>query len=368
MKLRGFATLTILFSVLAGCLSIPGQTSGDSSAVLSTLKPALESIQGETILAHIKLLGSDDYEGRGQGTRGETVTVDYRVNQFKRAGLMPGNPDGTFVQKVPLVGFQTVPQIEISAGGQTQSIKFLDDFVHDLPALSPSASVKNAGVVFAGYGIEAVEYSWDDYKGVDVRNKLVIVLSGEPSQPDTKDPNKFDPTFFKGDTRTYHSTREAKYDLAAKKGAAGILIVSDPEKAKTYSIFQTFSKMEGFGLKLKGQNNALVISGLITIGAARRLFSLAWQDIDKLQASASQRNSKAIELNAKATISVKSKIRNVVSQNVVARVEGSDPKLQNEFVIYSAHWDHLGKDPNLKGDQIYNGALDNAAGTGQFWT
>lgn len=355
-----------MVAILAGVLPVTGQESDDRARILNTLGPALKSVTANDILQHIRVLASDKFEGRNVGTIGETLTVNYLVDRFKRAGLKPGNPDGTFVQNVPLVGYQTVPKIKISAGGRNTELRFFDDFVHDFPALMPMASARNAGVVFAGFGIVAPDYAWDDYKGVDVRDKLVIVLSGEPSRPHESDPDKLDPSFFKGDTRTYYSTRESKFDIAARRGAAGILVVYDPETARTYSLFQTFAKMEGFGLKPSNPHSGPLVNGLMTIGAARRIFSLAGQDFDKLQTEASQPDRKAILINAKANISVKSKIRNVVSRNVVARVEGSDPKLKNEYLIYSAHWDHLGKDTNLKGDQIYNGALDNAAGTAQL--
>ncbi len=366
MKLRQFQTLILIAGILTTAIGADAQEKSAGKTRLKLLQPALDAIQADTLLGHIKKLASDEFEGREPGTPGEKLTVDYLVDQFRRSGAKPGNPDGTFVQTVPLVGFQTIPAIEIEAGGRTLPIKFLDDFVHDIPALRTKASVKNAGVVFAGHGIVAPEYGWDDFKGVNVRNKLVIVLRSEPSRPDRKDPKKLDPTFFKGDTRTYHSTREAKFDLAKIKGAAGVLVVSDPEKAKTYSLFQTFAKMEGFGLKPKDPDSIPLVSGLISVDAARRIFSLAGHDFDKLQAAASQSARKTVEIEAKANISVKSQIRNVVSQNVIARVDGSDPKLKNEYVIYSAHWDHLGKDTNLQGDQIYNGAQDNAVGTAQL--
>lgn len=366
MIIHRLKTLAIIAGVFAALIPVDGQQVSSDGDKLRSLRPTLDGIQAESILRHVKRLASDEFEGRCPGTRGETLTVNYLVDQFKRSGLKPGNPDGTYVQNVPLVGYQTIPRIEITASVQKGELKFLDDFVHDFPALSSTASVKNAGIVFAGYGIVAPEFGWDDYKGVNVRNKLVIVLGGEPSRPDRADPTKLDPSFFKGDIRTYYSTRESKFDLAAKKGAAGILVVYDPEKANTYSLFRTFAKMEGFALKPANPHTATVISGLMTNGSASRLFSLAGLDFEKLQASASGPNRKTIEIAVKANISVKSRIRSVVSRNVVALIEGSDPKLKHEYVIYSAHWDHLGKDKNLAGDQIYNGAIDNAIGTAQL--
>ena len=338
-------------------LAMTGLVIGQQGTPLTpALAIALDGIRAERLMAHVTTLASDAFEGRGPGTRGETRTVDYLVEQFKLAGLQPGNPDGTYLQHVPLVGYISVPAIQIEAGGLNTSLTFLDDFVHDYPALRPLASAAHAGIVFAGYGIVASEYGWNDYEGVDVKNKLVIVLSGEPSGPGA---------FFKGDTRTYYSTRDFKFDLAAKKGAAGILVVTDPDTANTYSLFQTFARMEGLGLA-SARDSATVISGLMTIGAARRVASLGGRDFDQLAAAAGQAHASAVVLNATASISVTSTIRNVVSSNVVARVEGSDTGLKDEYVVYSAHWDHLGRDPALAGDQIYNGALDNAVGTAQL--
>jgi Zn-dependent M28 family amino/carboxypeptidase len=336
---------------------------GQGAPLTPALVVALDGIRAERLMAHLTTLASDAFEGRGPGTRGETRTVDYLVEQFRLAGLQPGNPDGTYVQRVPLVGYTSVPEIQIEAAGVRTSLTFLDDFVHDYPALRSSVSATRAGIVFAGYGIVAPEYGWDDYEAVDVRHKLVIVLSGEPSRPSTTDAPAA--AFFRGDARTYYSTRDFKFDLAAKKGAAGILVVYDPETAKTYSLFQTFAKMEGFGLASRPAR-ATVLSGLMTIGAARRVAALAGRDFDRLAAGAQQPGAHAVVLNATANIAVKSTIRQSVSSNVVARVEGSDPLLKDEYVVYSAHWDHLGTDPTLAGDRIYNGAIDNAAGTAQL--
>lgn len=333
---------------------------------MTTLKPALESIGADAMLRHIKKLASDEFEGRGPGTRGEILTVEYLSNEFKRAGLSPGNPDGTFFQKVPMVGYLTTPKIDLSTGEKAIRLDFLDDFVHDFPALKPSVSVKNCEVVFAGYGIVAPEYGWDDYKDADVRNKLVIVLGGEPSAPSLADPKKLDPSVFKGETRTYYSTRDFKFDLAARKGVAGILVITDPEKSITYALFRGFATLEGMALRPSERESAPVISGLITLDAARRIFGASGNDFDKIEMSAARKDFALVGTNATANLTVSSTLRNVTSRNVVARIEGSDPHLRSEYVIYSAHWDHLGIDRNLKGDQIYNGAIDDAIGTAQL--
>jgi hypothetical protein len=307
---------------------------GAAEPLSADLAAGLATIQSPDIAAHIERLAADEFEGRGPGTRGEALTIQYLEQQFRRFGLPPGNPDGTYFQAVPLVGYRAVPRIRIESRGKVLDLRFPEDFVHDVPALRSSASVKNAGVVFAGHGITAPEYGWDDYKGLDVRGKLVILKSGEPEDP-----------VFKGEMRTYFSTRDFKFELAAAKGAAGVLIITDPEKSKTFSVFQTFARMEGAAIpNRRGQNEPLV-QGFITAQAAQRVREL---------------------VDARAEISVKSQLRKYVSRNVVARIEGSDPALKDEYLVYSAHWDHLGKDTTLTGDQIYNGAIDDAAGTAQM--
>jgi len=340
-KLRGLLALSLSLGVW------PASPAAD---------PTSEFIQAHHIADHINRLASDEFEGRAPGTRGETLTINYLAAQFKSFGLAPGNPDGTYFQKVPMVGYLSRPRIEVEAGGHKSELQFLEDFVHDAVALRRSASVKGAGIVFAGYGIVAPEYSWDDYQGIDVRNRLVIVLSGEPTA---------DPALFNGARRTYHSTREAKFELAAARGAAGILVVTDPAKSGAFSIFKTFAEMEGCSID-SNESGRTLITGLITVDAARRLIQQAGADFDRLEAEAARPNARAVQLNARADIAIRSRIRRFDSHNVVARIEGSDPRLRDETVVYSAHWDHLGRNPNLQGDQIYNGAIDDAAGTAQM--
>ncbi|MEO7673449.1 MAG: M28 family peptidase [Pyrinomonadaceae bacterium] len=366
MKLRRITTLVILFSVLVINLTAAGQKSESNFDVPTGLKSALESIESENLLAHAKTLASDEFEGRAPGTRGEQQTIQYLANHFRVAGLRPGNPDGSFFQAVPMVGYKTIPQIALTIDRKAAQFKFLEDFIHDLPRLQKNVKVKVSDVIFAGYGIVAPQYGWDDYKDADVQNKLVLVLSGEPSRPDATDTKKLDATFFRGDTRTYYSTREAKYAQAAKRGAAGILVITDPEKALTFSIFKTFAQMEGMALKTSAASYWPAIAGLVTKKAVDRFVALAGINASELEKSAQNKDFKVISLKAKGAISITSKIRHFTSKNVVAKVEGSDPRLKNEYVIYSAHWDHLGKDTSLVGDQIYNGANDNAAGTAQL--
>lgn len=331
------------------------QRPADDADIIKTLSPALDSIKGERILHHVKVLSSDKFEGRNPGTIGESVTVKYLIEQFRRAGLKPGNPDGTFVQNVPMVGFLSEPQVEIKVGSASIFLDFSNDFVHDIPRPQQIVKAKDSNIVFAGYGIVAPQYGWDDYKGVDVRNKTVIVLSGEPVLPAA--------AMFKGNLRTYYSTREFKYQIAKSKGAAAILVVTDPTKQQTFSLYQTLAKIEGATLRLRSVGQELALTGLLTINAVRRVFSAAGANFDDQQEAAQSRDFTPFSLGVAADIKIASKIRNFNSKNVIARIEGADPKLKNEYIVYSAHWDHLGKDTRLKGDQIYNGAFDNASGT-----
>ena len=364
---RPSKSVAILILVVAGVLPATSQKYGDRNNVLNELSPAIGSIQVDDILQNVKLLASDKFEGRNVGTAGETLTVNFLVEQFKRAGLKPGNPDGTYVQKVPLTGFRTKPEIEFTVNDAKLPFRFPDDFIHEFPRLQPNVTVKDAGVVFAGYGIVAPQYDWDDYKGVDVRNKLVVLLGGEPSRSDQNDPSKQDPMFFKGDLRTFFSTMEFKKELALKKGAAAVLFITDPEKSPNYSIFKTFALLEGFALRPRGlKDDSLALTGLVTISAARRLLTAAGQKLEILYESAQLKDFRPVLILAKARISASSKLRNIDSHNVLARIDGSDPRLKNEYVIYTAHWDHLGRDKDLIGDQIYNGAIDNAIGTAQL--
>lgn len=356
----------IVCALWLGALSVHGQHRIALSTTPAGLVPALETIRGDEILRHIKALASDEFEGRAPGTQGEDLTVNYIARKFKDAGIRPGGPGGSFLQKVPLTGYRTTASIEVKTDRAIVPLKFYDDFVHDVPRLTPQVYASFSGVVFAGYGITAPQFGWDDYKNVDVRNKLVIVLGGEPSRTDKTDQKSSDTTFFKGKLRTYYSTRDFKFQLAQKRGAAGILVISNPKTSRTFSLFQTFARMEGMALKQKSAATSPAIAGLITQQAAERLFTAAGSSLSDATQSAEGKKFRAVTLKLSGRINVKSELRNVVSRNVVATIEGSDPVLKRESIVYSAHWDHLGRDPNLTGDQIYNGANDNAAGTAQL--
>ncbi len=329
------------------------------------LKPALDAIRGDSVLQHIKILASDAFEGRAPGTAGEAKTVAYLTDQFKALGLKPGNPDGTFVQEVPLVGF-TAKDVKgsFSVGGKTMDLKFTDDWVAVSRRQAQKVEVENSDVVFVGYGIVAPEYGWDDYKGVDVRGKTVVMLINDPPVPDPADPSKLDPNVFKGKAMTYYGRWTYKYEIATEKGAAAAVIVHETTPAGyPYAVVQGWAH-ENFDIATPGQKiDRVAVEGWLALDTARNFLKAAGQDFDSLKKAAAAKDFRPVALNAKANFAVTNSLREVKSQNVIAKLEGSDPKLKNEFIVYTAHWDHLGKDETLKGDQIFNGAADNGSGT-----
>ncbi len=331
------------------------------------LKTALESIKGEEILKHIKALASDDFEGRGPGTPGEEKTVAYLTDQFRKIGLTPGNPDGTFVQPVPLVGFQA-KQVNGSfeSAGKSVALSFPKDFVAVSRRMAQEIKVENSEVVFVGYGVVAPEYGWDDYKGLDVRGKTLIMLVNDPAVPDPKDPSKLDPAFFKGRAMTYYGRWTYKYEIASEKGATAAILVHETGPAGyPFEVVQGSWSRENFDIAQPQSGripNRVAIEGWISTDKAKELFRASGRDFEAQKKAAIHRDFRPEALNCRAQFTVLNSLREVQSRNVIGKLEGSDPALKNEVVIYTAHWDHLGRDPALKGDQIYNGAADNASG------
>jgi Zn-dependent M28 family amino/carboxypeptidase len=329
-------------------------------------KPAdapLPKIDGQVILERIKVLSSDEFEGRGPGTKGEELTVKYLEDEFQKLGLKPGNSDGTYVQTVPLVGItatNTEP-LTITGKAQARGFRWGDDVVAWTKHVAPTAAIKNSDLVFAGYGVEAPEYNWDDFKDVDVKGKTIIVLVNDPQVADSNDPSRLDPKVFNGNAMTYYGRWTYKFEQGARKGAAGILIVHEEGPAGyPFSVVQGNLK-EKFDLVTPDKNMGRAsIEGWVTLDTAKRILQMAGQDFDALKKQSLSRNFKPVPLGLKATLAVRNTMRTVQSRNVVAKVEGSEKP--DEYVVYTSHWDHLGVGAPVKGDKIYNGALDNASG------
>ena len=328
------------------------------------LQPALEAITPDGLLAHIKVLASDEFEGRAPGSKGEELSVKYISDQFKKIGLKPGNPDGTYTQEVPLAGIKSEPRMSFIVGDKTMDLKYPDDFVASSARLRPEIKIDKSNLVFVGYGVVAPEYGWDDYKDVDVKGKTLLMLIGDPPIPDPKDPSKLDDKMFKGKAMTYYGRWTYKYEIAAKRGAAAAVIIHETEPAAyPWQVVRSSWSKENFELDNPNKNmDAVSARSWITLDVAKKLFADSGQDFDALKKSAITGNFRPVVLNAKANIDIKQQVRSFKSHNVIGKLEGSDPKLSGEYVIYTAHWDHLGRHPELRGDQIFNGAIDNASG------
>ena len=327
---------------------------------------ALKSISGDRMLADIRALSSDEFEGRGPGSKGEELTIQYLQEQFRSAGLEPGNPDGSYLQNVRLVGITADPQMKLSVTGHGRSLapKFQNDFVAWTKRMVDTSAV-DADMIFAGYGVQAPEFQWDDFRGVDVRGKVLVVLINDPPVPDPQNPSQLDPKTFGGKAMTYYGRWTYKFEKAAELGAAGCLIVHQTDQAGyPWEVVRNSWSAEQFDLESPDKNmNRLALEGWISHETAEKLFRMAGLDLGKLSAAAATRDFQPVPLGLRAKIVIRNRLRTIDSHNVIARLTGSDPKLINSYVIYTAHWDHFGVGPEVNGDRIYHGAVDNASGT-----
>jgi Zn-dependent M28 family amino/carboxypeptidase len=318
---------------------------------------ALETINPEHIRWHVRFLAHDLLEGRGTGQRGGDLAAEYIATQFAEYGLKPAGDHGTYMQKVPLVGITTLPDTSFSLvpkGGEPMNLRPLDEYVAYDQTQQPQSDV-NADIVFVGYGIEAPEYNWDDYKGTDVRGKVLLMLVNEPPSND--------PKFFKGKALTYYGRWTYKYEEAARKGAVGVLLVHQTEMASyPWEVVRNSNSGEKASLKVEGP--ALKVASWIQYEVAAKLASESHLNLTKMMQEAQSRDFHPVNLGAQLRAHMVSKIRNFESNNVVAILPGSDRKLAEEAVMYTAHYDHFGIRPDLPGDNIFNGAQDNATGCG----
>jgi Zn-dependent M28 family amino/carboxypeptidase len=348
------------------CLGVFTAVGSLAAADLPPLPPkaASDAINAADLLKHIKVLASDEFEGRAPGSKGEDLTVKYISEQFKALGLKPGNPNGSYTQEVALAGITTAPAASFTVGGKTTKLKFPDDYVASSARLQPEVKAENSDVVFVGYGVVAPEYGWDDYKGIDVRGKTILMLINDPAIPDPADPKMLDPKMFKGRAMTYYGRWTYKYEIAAQKGAFAAVIIHETEPAAyPYSVVMTSWAKENFEIDAANKNmDAVPVRSWITLDVAKKLLADSGQDFDALKKAAITKEFRPVSLGAKANFDLKQTVRSFKSRNVVGKIDGSDPKLKDEWIMYTAHWDHLGRHEELKGDQIFNGALDNASG------
>lgn len=325
-------------------------------------------ITAEGLAAHISVLASDAFEGRAPGTAGEDSTVRYLTDTFKAMGLAPGNPDGTYEQVVDMIGFTATPAVSVTSGGRPVSLAFPGDVVVASRRNVERVEVPSSEIVFVGYGVVAPEYGWDDYKDVDVRGKTILMLVNDPAVADPADPAALDSTMFRGKAMTYYGRWTYKYEIATEKGAAAAIIIHEEGPAGyPWAVVQGSWGRENLDIRRADLNMGRVaVEGWISLDKAKALLSASGQDFDALKRAAVTRDFRPVALNATASFSVRNTLRDIRSKNVIAKLEGSDPALRDEYVVYTAHWDHLGRDTTAAGDQIFNGALDNASGTAQL--
>ncbi len=349
------------------CLELPSWGEGAASGAKSPKTPsvrlsgpaftALETINPDHIRWHVRFLSHDLLEGRGTGQRGGDIAAEYIATQFAEYGLKPAGDHGTYIQKVPLVGVTTLPETQfalVPKRGETMNLKPLDEYVAYDQTQRPTSDV-DAEIVYVGYGIEAPEYNWDDYKGTDVRGKVLLMLVNEPPSDD--------PRFFKGKALTYYGRWTYKYEEAVRKGAVGVILVHLTEMA-SYPWEVVRNSNSGEKSFLKSDGPALKVASWIHFDVATRLAAASGMDLGKMMKDAQSRDFHPVSLGARLQAHMVSKVRNFESNNVLAILPGSDRKVADEAVMYTAHYDHFGIRPDMPGDNIFNGAQDNATGCG----
>jgi len=320
------------------------------SAAVALAQPS--GISGERIRAHVKFLSSDLLEGRGVGARGGDLATEYIASQFALVGAKPSGDAGTYFQNLTLVGVNPQPTSTLKAGSTT--FRWLDDFVGVTYQQKSDASF-DGDAIFVGHGIVAPEYHWDDYAGIDVKGKVVVLFTNEPPSDD--------PKFFTGRALTYYGRWTYKYEEAARHGAvAAIIIHTTPTASYGWDVVRGSWAREDSQVKLAPGAQQLALAAWVTKDAGEKLAASLGTNVDALLKMADTRGFKAMPLPMRISGTAPATIREIHTRNVVAKIEGSDPKLKNEAVIFSAHWDHLGIGDPVQGDAIYNGAADNATG------
>ncbi len=358
--------------LLTGCITVmaacggggasdePAGSAADETA--ETAEAAAESatavatgISAETLLAETLILASDEFEGRAPGSAGEELTVNYLVEQFSAIGLTPGNPNGTWVQDVPLVGISPLaPQnLVISNGAESRTLEPSADYVAATKHVVDAVAVDGAEFVFVGYGARAPEYDWDDFGDADLSGKILLFLVNDPPLDD----------IFGGPAMTYYGRWMYKHEIAAELGAAGSLVIHETVPAGyPWEVIGATPFGESFDLAAPDDNlGRATIEGWVQRATAEAIFEMAGLDFETAKQQAAVRGFEPVPLGVTGSIEIRNEIRRIDSLNVVAKVEGSEAP--DEVLIYVAHWDHMGRDDSLEGDQIFNGAADNATGT-----
>ena len=332
-------------------------------AMTVPLSAQMTEISGDRIRAHVKFLSSDLLEGRGVGARGGDLASDYMATQLALLGAKPFGDDGTYFQKMSLVGVMPQPTTltMTPTGGRNRmpiSMQWLNDFVGVTMQQRPDAAF-DAPAVFVGHGITAPEYQWDDYRGADVRGRVVVMFTNEPPSDD--------PRFFGGRALTYYGRWTYKFEEAARHGAAAAIIIhTTPTASYGWDVVRASWGREDQQVRLARGAQDLAFAGWVTSEAGEKIAAAAGRTVDQLLKAADTRGFRAINLPIRLGAKAPAMIRDIQTRNVVARIEGSDAQLKSEAVVFNAHWDHLGIGEPIDGDPIYHGAVDNATGCGML--
>jgi len=353
MKIIALPLLSI--AVLAGCAATTADSENDNNInTAKAVNASYNSINTKQLSEHVKVLASDEFGGRAPSSEGEKLTLDYLTKQFTAIGYKPGNGD-SFLQEVPLVSIEASSDMTLAIGDK--NYQYGTDMVMGSSRITEQSELKNSELVFVGYGINAPEYNWNDYQDIDVKGKTVVILVNDPGFA-TQDAD-----IFTGNAMTYYGRWTYKYEEASRQGAEGAIIIHETAPASYgWSVVKNSWSGPQFGFQRDDLNkDRVAVEGWINSKVADELFTKAGLNFAEMKQKAAQGSFNTDMGNLDASISVKNTIKKSVSYNFIATLPGKTKT--DEHILYTAHWDHLGTDTSKKGDQIYNGARDNATGT-----
>ena len=358
ISLAGLALAVTACSSDEQAVDVAAQSAAQSAAPVAD---ATQHITEDYIREVMIEISSDEYEGRGPATKGDLMTREFIIKEMQEIGLQPAAADGGWEQPFQMVSVNTLPPEDgwtFEGHGQSKSFKFYDDFMINGDNQQSNPSVENAEIVFAGYGIQAPEFGWDDYKNIDVTGKIVLLMNNDPD---------WDDELFAGETRLWYGRWDYKFLTAAKNGAAGAIIIHTiPSAGYPFQVLQTSNIGPQMELPV-GDEARMQFKSFMTEDAVKDLVAMAGKDLDELREAAYNSDFEAVPLGINTSLSLDVEVNSVTTANVLGYLEGSDPVLKDEYVIFTAHHDHLGiGPPNEDGDTIYNGAMDNASGVGQI--
>ena len=348
-KTTGLTLLT--FALLSGC----GTNEVATTNTATDVSASYQSINKEQLINHIKVLSSDKFEGRAPSSKGEELTLDYLTQQLTAVGFKPGNGD-SFLQAVPMVSIEASPDMTLSIGDK--DYQYGPEMVMGSSRISDFEQLKDSELVFVGYGVNAPEYNWNDYEGLNVKGKTVVILVNDPGFATQ------DPALFNGNAMTYYGRWTYKYEEASRQGAEGAIIIHETAPASyNWSVVEHSWTGPQFGFVREDLNKGRVaVEGWVNSEVAKELFANAGLNFEQAKIEAAKGSYHIDMGDLNASITVNNTVKKSVSYNFIATLPGSSKP--DEHILYTAHWDHLGKDTSLTGDQVYNGAVDNASGTG----